>query len=87
MTEKTVETKLDDFMEQYKNDRIEDQRQSKYEWHQNLMYIAWGFTIATVSLAAANISPTATVIAIIATVFFFIVGWVELFLSISARRG
>lgn len=72
----TVEEKLDAFIKQYNQDSIDSKRQAKRDKYMNLMYIAWGFTLATLSLAVSKINPVANVVNIVATIVFFFAGWI-----------
>jgi len=71
----SVEEKLDELIKQIKTDH-EQADKGRYE---NLMYIFWGFALATLGLAAARITTASTVISGIVTFAFFVLGWIEFF--------
>ena len=73
----SVEEKLDKFIEQYNNDRQQDQRNAKHDKYMNLMYISWGFALATLSLAITKLSALSTIVSAIITVAFVAIGWIE----------
>lgn len=81
-----VEEKLDEFIKQYKIDRTQDERKSNFDRYRNGAYIAWGFTLATVALATAGLERTVTWVNIVATIFFFIIGWVQFSRSLKWRK-
>ena len=68
----SVEQKLDNLIQKIEADR----KQSDKDRHENRMWIFWSFTLATLSLAVANPSKASL---IIASIVFFIFGWVEWF--------
>ncbi|MDO9580408.1 MAG: hypothetical protein Q7J06_07550 [Bacteroidales bacterium] len=81
----SVEEKLDEFVKQYKADRAKDKRDAGFYWHLNIAYIAWGFTIATLSLYLAKINPDATQINLFAVLFFLIIGFIEFARALCAK--
>lgn len=71
----SVEEKLDELIRQSKTDR----KQADKDRHANFMYIFWGFALATLSLAVAQISVSSTAISAIGTVVLFVLGCREWF--------
>ena len=69
---KEISSKLDRMRQEYTRD--------KYE---NLSYILWGFTLAMVSLTVVNPHPAN----IVATIVFFIMGWVMWFRARTAKAS
>jgi hypothetical protein len=69
----SVEDKLDTLIEQIKSDR----KQTNKDRHENRMYICWGFTLSTLSLAVAHINDASVGMSTIATIVFFVFGCLE----------
>ena len=69
------EEKLDELIKQIKTDR----KQADKDRHANLMWIFWGFALATLSLVAAHISPASRATSITVTVAFIVLGFIEWF--------
>jgi hypothetical protein len=80
----TIEEKLDEFIKEYRADQKENERKSNYDRNQNLMYIAWAFTVAMGTLAGTSGTNNSVYwVSLVATGFFFIVGWYYWFRSLK----
>ena len=77
----SVEEKLDKLIQKVEADR----KQSDKDRHENRMWIFWGFTLATLSLAVANLSKASLITSIIATIVFFTLAWVEWFKAYKSK--
>lgn len=78
----SVEDKLDKLIQEIRTDR----KQSDKDRHENRMWIFWGFALATLSLAVANISTASMAVSAAATLAFLILGWREWFKAYRPKK-
>lgn len=79
----SVEQKLDYLTKTIKNDR-EQANRDRYE---NRMWVFWGFTFATASLAVAYINAASTVVSAIGATMFFTLGCIEWYRAYRRKAG
>lgn len=81
----TVEEKLDEFIRQYKADRIQDDKKSRGDRFENMGIILWGFALSAAGLALAVIPPdtgaklAAVIVSIVAAILFSVLAIIALF--------
>jgi hypothetical protein len=81
-----IEEKLDGFVRQYEFDRIDDERKRRHNKHVTYAYVAWGLTLVMLGMALPDGAGNGVGwVNIAATVFFFVMGWVQYFCSLRWR--